>query len=76
MSFSYKPLFKTLIDKDMSREDLRRKVKAGPSSFARIGKGENISMDLLDRICTVLDCSIEAVIRHEKENRTGEGEAL
>lgn len=52
------------------------KVKAGSSSFARIGKGENISMDLLDRICTVLDCSIEAVIRHEKESRTGEGEAL
>ncbi len=76
MPFSYKPLFKTLIDKDLSKEDLRRAIGAAPSTFTRINKGESVSLDLLDRICTRLDVPIEAVIRHEKENRTGEGEAL
>ncbi|EFB89602.1 hypothetical protein HMPREF7215_0590, partial [Pyramidobacter piscolens W5455] len=51
MPFNYKPLLKLLIDRDMTREELRKTVKAGPTSFARIGKNENVSMDLLDRIC-------------------------
>lgn len=66
MSFNYKPLLKTLIDKDMSREDLRRKIGAAPSTFTKIAKGEYVALSLLDRICTVLDCPIESVIEHEK----------
>ena len=65
MPFNYKPLFKRLIDKGMTREELRKRVCAGPSSFARIGKNENVSMDLLDRICTELTAPIEEVIEHE-----------
>ncbi len=69
MPFSYKPLFKTMIDKDISRETLRKITGAAPSTFTRLWKGETVSMDLLDRICTVLDCTIEAVIKHEKPGK-------
>lgn len=72
MPFSYKPLLKVLIDKGMNKEDLRKIVKAGPNSFARISKGENISLDLLDRICTALDVPIEAVIEHVKDEQQNE----
>lgn len=74
MSFSYRPLLITLIDKGMTKEHLRKAVKAGPNSFAKIAKSENISLDLLDRICTALHVPIEAVIEHVPEPPQGENE--
>lgn len=66
MPFSYKPMFKTMIDRDMSRDALRKATGAATSTFTRIWKGEPISLDLLDRLCTVLDCPVEAILEHEK----------
>ena len=65
MPFNYKPLLKLLIDRDMTREELRKTVKAGPTSFARIGKNENVSLEVLDRICSALRAPIQNVIEHE-----------
>lgn len=64
MSFSYNPLWKLLIDKKMTKEDLRVKIETSPATIAKMGKGENVSMDVLDRICSYLNCRVEDVIEH------------
>ncbi len=70
MPFNYKPLLKTLIDRDMTKEQLRQAVNTSPNVIAKIAKGGYISLAVLDRICTVLDCPIESVIEHEKPHES------
>lgn len=64
MGFSYDPLWKQLIDRKMTKEDLRKRIETSPATIAKMGKGENVSMAVLDRICKELNCSIEEVIEH------------
>lgn len=64
MAFSYDPLWKLLIDKKMTKEELRVAIKTSPATIAKMGKGENISLNVIDRICTKLECEIEDVIKH------------
>jgi putative transcriptional regulator len=66
MPFSYDPLWKLLIDKKMTKEELRNAVEASPTTIAKMGRGENISFEVLDRICKELNCKVEDVIKHEK----------
>ena len=56
--FSYKKLFKKLIDKDMKNTELMKKAKVSKSTFYKIKNGENISTGVLLRICNVLECDI------------------
>ena len=58
MSVSYKKLWKLLIDKDMTRTDLRHAVGASSSTFAKLSRGEFISGDLMARICRELNCNV------------------
>jgi putative transcriptional regulator len=58
VSVSYKKLWKLLIDKDMTRTDLRMAVGASTSTFAKLSKDEYISCDLMARICQALECNI------------------
>lgn len=64
MAFSYDPLWKLLIDKKMTKEDLRNKIETSPTTIAKMGRGENISFEVLDRICSTLECRVENVIEH------------
>lgn len=59
---SYKPLFHTLIEKGLTREQLRGLVKAAPSTFSRIYAGKPVQLDLIDRICRALDVPVSSVI--------------
>jgi len=65
--FSYKPLFKTLIESNLSKTQLREKVGFSSATLAKISKDEYVSMETLDNICKFLNCDIEDVIRHEKQ---------
>ena len=51
MSISYNKLWKQLIDKNMTKTELRLKAYIGTSTFAKLGKNEQVSMDVLLRIC-------------------------
>lgn len=55
---SYKKLWKLLIDKDMSRADLRRAIGISPATASKLSKGELVSSDILARICMALECDI------------------
>lgn len=58
MSVSYKKLWKLLIDKDMTKKDLRLAIGASSSTFAKLARGEFISGDLTARICNALKCNV------------------
>lgn len=67
MGFSFDPLWKLLIDKKMTKEELRKEIEASPATIAKMGKGENVSMDVLNRICNLFDCDINDIVRHVKD---------
>ncbi len=62
---SYKPLFKLLIDREMNRQDLKTLTGVSPASIAKLGKGENITTDVLVRICNGLDCDLPDIMELE-----------
>ena len=64
MGFSYDPLWKLLIDKKMTKEDLRVMIETSPATIAKMGKGEKISLDVIERICSHLGCRVEDVIEY------------
>ena len=68
MPFSYKPLFKLLIDKGMTRDELRKEIGASSATFTKMSRGDYIALEVLDRICTALNDPIEAVIEHVPES--------
>ena len=58
MCVSYKKLWKLLIDKDMTRTDLRDAIGASTSTFAKLSRGELISGNIMMKICRELGCNI------------------
>ena len=60
--FSYKKLFKKLIDKDMKNTVLMKKAKVSKSTFYKIKNGDNVTTDVLLRICNVLECDISEIV--------------
>ena len=63
--FSYKPLLKLLIDKNMTKTQLREQLGISMATLAKISKNEYVSMKVLDDICSLLNCKIEDVIEHQ-----------
>ena len=62
MQLSYKKLWKMLIDQDMSKQDLREKAGISSASKAKLGKGENITTDVVLKICKTMNCKVEDII--------------
>ena len=58
MAVSYKKLWKLLIDKDMKKKDLREAANISPSLIAKMGRNENVTTEVLSRICAALNCDI------------------
>ena len=63
--FSYKPLLKLLIDKNMTKTQLREQLGISMATLAKISKNEYISMKVLDDICSLLNCKIEDIDEHQ-----------
>ena len=64
--FSYKNLFKKLIDLDMTNNELMEKANVSKSTFYKIKNGQNVTTDVLLRICNTLDCDISEIVECEK----------
>lgn len=62
MRISYNKLWKMLIDKNMKKSDLKDQAGISSSSIAKLGKGENITTDVLLRICETLHCRVEDIM--------------
>ncbi|MEA4830798.1 hypothetical protein SDC9_162252 [bioreactor metagenome] len=61
MAVSYKKLWKLLIDRDMMKRDLREASGISTASMAKLGKNQNVSTDILVKICKALDCDISDI---------------
>lgn len=62
MRFSYNKLWKLIIDKGWTKTKLRQEAGISSSTIAKLGKGENITTDILLKICIALDCKIEDIV--------------
>ena len=67
---SYKPLFKLLIDRNMSKADLRRLADISPNTMTKLRRGEEVSMSVLNKICVALSVTYGDIVEyvHLKED--------
>ena len=66
MGINYKKLWKLLIDKDMTKTDLRKQPDIASSTLSKMSRNEYVSLDVLVRICCVLDCELSDITEIEK----------
>ena len=69
MAVSYKKLWKLLIDKDMKKKDLREAAGISTSSMAKLGKNENVTTDVLVKICKALKCDISDIMEIQPDEQ-------
>lgn len=71
MAVSYNKLWKKLIDLEMSRSELRVKSGISTRQLAKLGKNENVTTDVLVRVCQALDCNVADImdITETEENQ-------
>lgn len=62
MGMSYKPLWILLIQKDMTKGQLREKAGISTRALAKMGKGEDVSTDVLRKICNSLNCTLSDIV--------------
>ena len=62
MAVSYNKLWKKLIDLDMSRTELRVKAGISTRQLAKLGKNENVTTDVLVKVCKALECNIDEIM--------------
>ena len=66
---SYKKLWKILIDKDMKKKDLCAKAGISPASVTKMGRNGHVTIEILLKICTALNCQIEDIMEIVPEER-------
>lgn len=76
MIFSYKKLWKLLIDRDMKKRELRAKAGISSATIAKMARGESITTDSLLKICVALECDtsdimeiVEALPENERRQK-------
>jgi len=62
MTLSYNKLWKLLIDKKIKKMQLKKMAGLGTTTLAKLGKDQPVSMDVIMRICQVLECNIGDVM--------------
>lgn len=68
MKVRYNKLWKLLIDKEMKKSQLREAVGASKSTFAKLGKNENLTLPVLLNICEYLECDFGDIMEAVPEN--------
>ena len=62
MAVSYKKLWKLLIDHNMKKKDLAKAADISDYTVTKLGKGENVTVDILGKICSALNCNIDDIM--------------
>lgn len=71
MAVSYKKLWKLLIDRNMKKKDLRTAANISTTTLARLGKDENVSTEILSKICTALNCDVGDIMEMVSDDTKG-----
>lgn len=67
MKISYNKLWKLLVDRKMSKADLRKAVKMSPNTMTKMRRDQEISMSILLKIGDYLDCDISEIMEFVKD---------
>ena len=62
MAMNYNKLWKMLIDRNMMKKDLIQMARISTNAMAKMGKGGDVSTQVLRKICAALDCKIEDIV--------------
>lgn len=62
MAVNYNKLWKKLIDLEMSKGELRVKSGISTRQLAKLGKNENVSTDVLVKVCKALNCNVDEIM--------------
>lgn len=68
MRLSYKKLWVKLVEQDMKKTELAKKAGISSASIAKLGKGANITTDVLLKICEYLNCDISDIVEVVPDN--------
>lgn len=71
MAVSYKKLWKLLIDRNMKKKDLRTAANISTTTLARLGKDENVSTEILSKICIALNCDVGDIMEMVPDDTKG-----
>lgn len=69
MAVQYNKLWKLLVDKKMSKADLRKIADISPNTMTKLRRDEIVALPILDRICETLDVDYGDIIEHVKEKQ-------
>lgn len=67
MAISYKKLWKLLIDREMTRTELRKLSGISSATLAKLGKNQNVNTESIAKICGILRCNIEDIMEIAEE---------
>ena len=70
MAVSYNKLWKLLVDKKMSKADLRKAANIAPNTMTKLRRDEEVSLTILGRICSVLGANIGEIMDFIEEPNT------
>lgn len=74
MSFSYKKLFKLLIDRNLKKKDLCELAGISTTSVSKLGKNQNVTTEILEKICDALVCDISDIVEVVHTQSEGNGD--
>ena len=69
MAISYNGLWKLMIDKNLQKKNLIEDLNISSATIAKMGKGESVSVDVLERICEYMNCNIGDIMSFEKDDK-------
>ena len=69
MNRSYNKLWKLMIDKKMNKTQLREAAKITSNAMAKLGKDESVPVETLEKICRVLDCTIDDIMEFDQNEQ-------
>ena len=67
MAVSYNRLWKLLVDKKMSKADLRKAAGLAPNTMTKLRRDEQVAMTVLERICMTLDADFGDIVQYVKD---------
>ena len=71
MTYSYNKLWKLLIDKRMTKTQMRKAAGISTNIHAKMGKDEHVAMDSLAKIATALECGLDDIVEIQKDTEKG-----
>ena len=69
MALTYNPMWKLLVDKKMSKADLRKAADIAPNTMTKLRRDETVNLAILGRICETLDCDFGDIMEYVKESK-------